>query len=80
MSRGIGAYYSPSKFRPVPRGGQGIGAYYSPSPLRPVPPAPQGMQPASPVEGWESLDPGTKSFLAILGLVALGYFFLKGQR
>jgi hypothetical protein len=65
MSKGIGAYYSPAQFRQVPPPpSSGVGAYYSPAPLRPV-------------EGWDSLDPNTKSFLAIVGLLAFGYFFLR---
>lgn len=88
MSRGIGAYYSPAKTRPVhptPPGArpaqrqQGVGAYYSPAKTRPVPPVEPGFQKVQPTQGWEDLDNGTKSLLALLGLVTLGYFLLRGR-
>jgi hypothetical protein len=78
MSRGIGAYFSQPGGNPGPR--QGVGAYYSPSPLRPIPPVSAGMETVQATEGWDSLDTKTKSFLAIVGLVALGFFLLRGQK
>ena len=83
MSQGIGAYFSPSRVRPVmpPQQGAGpvrptagVGAYYSPSPLRPVMPPQQGAGPIQAAGLGQA--PGVGSFVFLAALMALGVFLL----